>query len=189
MLKLWKIAVTGGVGTGKSTVCRLLGQLGAYVVSADAIVHELYDEIPEKIVRLLGPEIIQNGQINKSIVASLVFNDPDRLRELEKLLHPLVLRRIDEKYQKACQGNYPAFAVEIPLLFEIGAEKDYDAVIVVEANEEVARRRSGYSEKEYQARMKRRIRPKTAKYVIQNNGTLKDLEKEVEKVMKEIHES
>ena len=204
MLKLRKVAVTGGVACGKSTVCHLLHQLSAYVVSADAIVHELLDDSQERerIIELFGPDIVQDGKINKSTLASKVFQEvfqaPERLRALEAILHPAVLKRIGQRYIEACKGNYRAFVVEIPLLFEIEAEGDYDAVIAVLADEEIAKKRfikKGYSDVEYKARMSRQmpssIKAEKANYIINNNGTLEDLEKQVKSIIEEIliHES
>lgn len=196
MLTLRKIAVTGGIATGKSTVCHLFHQLGAYVVSADAIVHELLDEPQNKakIIELFGPEIVHDGKISKSLIATQVFQDPKRLDALEKVLHPLVFKRIEDRYLEACKvGTYRAFVVEIPLLFEVGAEKDYDVVIAVVADEKIAEKR--FSKQEYAMRKQRQlpsqIKAKKAHYTIENNGTLQDLEQKVRALSEEIlpHES
>lgn len=126
MLKLKKIAITGGVASGKTSVCRFFEELGAYVVNADGIVHELLKpntDLGQQIIRQFGPEIIKNGQISRKTIAEKAFKDPKQLRKLEELLHPAVLRKIEELYTAACSGgSYSSFVVEIPLLFEIGAE-------------------------------------------------------------------
>jgi dephospho-CoA kinase len=201
MLKLLKIAVTGGVASGKSTVCELFQKLGAYVVSADAITHQLFDpqtDLGKQIIRTLGSDILQNGKINRKIVAKKVFNDSQSLDWLEKVLHPPILKRIEQEYTYACdQGAYRAFVVEIPLLFEIGAESFYDVTISIEADEGMAKQRflaKGYTEEEYNRRMLRQLSPqeKAAKahYTIYNNTTLEDLEKEMAKLTRElIHDS
>jgi dephospho-CoA kinase len=201
MLKLVKIAVTGGVASGKTTVCQLFQKLGAYVVSADAIAHELFDphtDLGQQIVHTLGSDILQNGKINKQLVAEKVFKDPKRLLELEKILHPPVLKEIEQQYAIACKTEgFTAFVVEVPLLFEIGAEAFYDVTIAVEAEPDIAKRRfqaKGYKEEDYIRRMGRQLAPhvKAAKahYTIKNNGTLEDLEKQVQKLTRDIiHEA
>ncbi len=200
MLKLLKIAVTGGVASGKSTVCEFFQKHGAYVVSADAITHELFDphtDLGKQIIRTLGSDILQNGKINRKIVAEKVFKDSQKLTELEQTTHPSILARIEQDYDKACaKGGYSAFVVEIPLLFEIGAEPFYDITINVQAEPTIAMQRfqaKGYTEDEYNRRMLRQLSPhlKAAKanYTINNNGTLADLQQEVEKLTREfIHD-
>src|SRR5579872_4450591 len=139
MLKLVKIAITGGVASGKSTVCQFFKELGAYVVNADAIVHQLLkpdSHLGQQVIRLLGSEVLHNGQLDRGRIAEKVFRDPKQLKALEKILHPEVIHRIAEEYEKAVKdGSYTSFVVEIPLLFEIQGESFYDAVIAVLADE------------------------------------------------------
>ena len=93
MLKLKKIAVTGGVASGKSTVCRLFQNLGAYVVSADQITHELLasdNTLKKKVVSIFGHEILEGEVIDRAKVAKKVFSSPDLLYKLEALIHPRV---------------------------------------------------------------------------------------------------
>jgi dephospho-CoA kinase len=190
MLNLKKIAITGGVASGKSSVCRFFKELGAFVVNADEIVHELLDpdtDLGQQVIRQFGPEIIVNGTISRKMMAEQAFRDPRQLQKLESLLHPAVLRKIEEQYEEAClSGRYTSFVVEMPLLFEIQGEPFYDWIIVVLADESIARRRfeqAGFSSKEYDRRMKRQLRPEQkaerGHYKIQNNGTLDDLKKQV----------
>src|SRR3989344_834415 len=99
MLKLKKIAITGGVASGKTSVCRFLQELGAFVVNADVIVHELLvpgTDLGQQIIRQFGPEVLQNGEISRRVIAEKVFEDPQQLLKLEKLLHPAVLHKIQE---------------------------------------------------------------------------------------------
>jgi dephospho-CoA kinase len=193
MLTLQKIAVTGGLASGKSTVCHFLKELGANVASADEIVHQLLSspsDLSQKVIQLLGPRIVKNGKIDRREIAQTVFKDPELLSQLEKILHPAVLEEIEKRYKQACQTKgYSAFVVEIPLLFEIGAEHFYDLVIAVVANEQTSKQRfiaSGHSEPEYTQRMKRQlpnsIKSAKADYTLLNNGTLEDLQKETERL-------
>ncbi len=146
MLKLKKIAVTGGVSCGKSTVCLLLKKLGAYYVSTDEIVHTLLipsTTLGNQLVQLLGKEILLKGSFSRDRIAEKVFENPELLRKLEALIHPPVLQEIKKLYEKAeKERKYPLFVVEIPLLYEIGEEKSYDFVILVTCQEEVKKKRS-----------------------------------------------
>jgi dephospho-CoA kinase len=197
MLRLKKIAITGGVASGKSSVCRFFKELGAYVVNADAIVHELLKpdtDLGQQLIRQFGLSIINNGQISRKVIADQVFKDPKQLQKLEELLHPAVLRKIEELYTVACKGEFSAFVVEIPLLYEIGAEDFYDIVVAVLADEAQAKRRfeqAGFQETEYDLRMKRQLEPKQkaakAHYTIYNNGSIEELRHEVVKLNRIIH--
>ncbi len=197
MLKLKKIAITGGVASGKTTVCQFFQELGAFVVNADNIVHELLTpdtDLGQQIIRQFGPEIIKNGQISRRILAEKAFKDQKQLKKLEELIHPAVLKKIERLYAAACQGKYTSFVVEIPLLFEIGAAKDYDVVVAVLAEEAQARKRfeqAGFQYSEYDLRMNRQLKPEQkaafAQYIIHNNGSLDELRQEVIKLNQNIH--
>jgi dephospho-CoA kinase len=198
MLKLKKIAITGGVASGKSTVCKFFKELGAYVVNADAIVHELLKvdtHLGQQIIRQFGPQIIKNGEISRRVIAEIAFKDRKTLQKLEELLHPAVLQKIEEHYKKACnQGSYNSFVVEIPLLFEIGADAFYDTIVAVLTDEQIAKVRfekAGFQQTEYDLRMKRQLKPeaKAAKshFIIYNNDSLAHLQEEVAKLNRIIH--
>ncbi len=191
MLKFKKIAITGGVASGKSSVCQFFRELGAYVVSADALAHELLSletSLGQQILHQFGPQILQNGKIDRRILAQRVFRCPDELEKLEKLLHPAVLAQIDALYEQAKkEGAHALFVVEIPLLYEIHTESFYDAVVVVAADEALCRERfqkNAFATDEYEQRMKRQWTPhekaKRADYILINNGSLSDLRREVE---------
>jgi len=190
MLKLKKIAITGGVASGKTSVCRLFQALGAFVVNTDAIVHELLDpdtDLGQQIIRLFGPEILADGKLRRKMIAEKAFKDQQQLAKLEKLLHPAVLRKIEKLYSQAChEGTYTSFVVEIPLLFEIQGESFYDCIVAVLADESISRRRfeqAGFTSEEYDRRMRRQLSPhhkaELSSYTIQNNGTFDDLKHQI----------
>ncbi len=139
MLTLKKIAVTGAVSSGKSSVCRILEELGAYTASADAIVHGLLSPntvCGQKVIELLGSDVVQNNSINRQIVARKVFKNPSLLKQLEAILHPEVFQSIENEYQTACTtSGKTSFVAEVPLLFETGFERWFDTVISVDAPE------------------------------------------------------
>lgn len=190
MLVLRKIAVTGGIASGKTTVCRLLKKHGAYQVSADEIIHQLleaHSQCIKEVVALLGPDVIESGKIDRNKVAAHVFSDFEKLQKLENILHPLLLEAIDKEYQKVKNDKrYICFVVELPLVQEIGKEKDFDLILAVVCDEVLAKKRfmeAGFSESEYERRMNRQWgiaeKAKQADYTIVNDGDLTHLENQV----------
>lgn len=192
MLKLKKVAITGGLSSGKSTVCKIFKEKGACVVSADDIVHKLLSpqtSIGRQIIELLGPEVVDNQRFDHKRIAKLVFKDKKTLKTLEQILHPAVLKEIEEKYnQVKDQKNFTLFVAEIPLLYESESDHLFDTTIVVSADQEIAQRRfnqrTGHPLEDFEKRMIHQLPPaeKRAKanYVISNNGSLAELEKQVE---------
>lgn len=195
---LKKGAVTGGLSSGKSTVCRFFQELGAYVVSADEIVHELLSsnqKLNLRIIELLGQDILINNRIDRVQIAKKVFNQPLLLQSLESILHPVVLEEIKRCYElKQKTGNVPLFIAEIPLLFEIKAESFFDFTIAVIADKNNCidrfKRLAHYDEEEFEKRTKRQFsnqeKSEKATYTIVNNGSLKDLKQASTKLYKQI---
>lgn len=196
MLKLKKIAVTGGLASGKTTVCDLFRSMGAEVVSADAIVHQLLSSNPQLIqavAELIGHDVLINNQIDRKKIAQAVFNKPDLLKSLENILHPAVGQVIEESYKQACASSRsPLFVAEIPLLFEAGLEHEFDATICVTANEDIRHERYKQRVKEqlndFNARQKNQwsqeLKAQHASIIIENNGSLEQLQENVTAVFK-----
>lgn len=192
MLK--KVAITGGLSCGKTTVGRIFGDLGAYVVSADEIVHRLMSPntlLGSKLVSLLGDDVIVDGEFNRSKIAARVFADPVLLQSLQALIHPAVLNEIEKQYQQIVnEGTSSLFIAEIPLLFEVGADSRFDKTIAVWAPEEQCRQRfaasTGNSPDEYDRRMKFQLSPdekkRRADYIIGNIGSKEQLKDEVKQL-------
>lgn len=186
-----KIAVTGGLASGKSSVCRLMKSLGAYTISADEVVHQLlspHTELGKQIIEIFGQDIIKDEGFDRSKIAEHAFRNPTQLHKLESLLHPAVLQEIEHRYQILLTLTPPSlFVAEIPLLYEISAEKWFDDVVVVTASDSKCRERfkavSGQDDEQFFLRMQRQLSPKEkmkkANYLITNDGSLEDLEKQV----------
>lgn len=204
MLRLLKIAITGGLSSGKSTVSRFFKEFGAYVVSADEIVHRLLSQntlIGHRVIELLGPEIIVDSQINRLQIAKIVFKNPDLLKALEQILHPAVKLEIEEEYktlltrkmQTSDESTPFLFAAEIPLLFEAGGRSffNYDYSISVVADKEKSMKRfrlsSGLDNEEFELRSSFQLsseeKAQKADFVLINNGTLENLRESVNKVI------
>lgn len=192
---LVKVAITGGLSCGKSSVCRFLKELGAYVISADAVVHQHLTpltKLGQQVISLLGSDIVDGSKINRSKIALKVFHDPELLRKLEKITHPVVQHEMESLYAKISHENkFPLFVVEIPLLFEAGWSGWFDATVSVLASPEACKARfvqSGHTEQEYEDRMKFQMDPfekaRLADYVIENNGSLEDLKNQTHHIYK-----
>mgnify|MGYP001205664474 CR=1 FL=1 len=157
------IGLTGGIGTGKTEICRILGDLGAYVIDADRIVHEAYrsnNKVRTAVVEEFGVEIVSSdGGIDRVQLASIVFKDCYALRRLNKIVHPLVLEELQSQLHKLRFAGTEIVVVEVPLLVEAGWNSIFDEVwVAVLDDEETAIRRieerSGLSSKKIRARIK-----------------------------------
>jgi dephospho-CoA kinase len=188
MLELRKVAVTGGLSCGKSSVCRFLKELGAYVVSSDDIVHHLLSSdkhLCQEVIKLLGTDILINQEIDRTVVAQKVFQNNCLLQALEKILHPAVYDEINNEYQKQMIKNPtpPLFIAEVPLLFESRGETNFDCTVVVIADPELCQDRfiktKRHGINDYQKRSARQFlsseKAKKGDFVIVNNGTLHEL--------------
>jgi dephospho-CoA kinase len=136
-----RIALTGSIGMGKSTVARMFERAGIPVFDADAEVRRLQgpggalvDRIGERF-----PDTVRDGMLDRDRLAELVLGDPDQLAALERIVHPAVRDARTEFIER--HRDAPALMFEIPLLFETGGEKDFDKVVVVSAERNVQRRR------------------------------------------------
>lgn len=194
---LKKVAVTGGLSCGKSTVCNFFKELGAYVVNADQIVHRLLSPIHpigKKVIALLGSEILMEGQIVRSKIAEKVFQQPELLSSLERILLPTVHDAIEDEYHRATLSSQPLFVAEVPLLFETHEERYYDVTIAVVAPSTLCLERfkksTGYSEQQYNGRMARQLTPemkgKKATYLIVNDGSFDEMQRKVASIYTEI---
>ncbi len=193
-----KIAVTGGVSTGKSTVCRLLADRGAYVADADKIVHTLLSsdsQIRKQVINLLGAGVLIDGQINRKAIADKVFSDPETLKSLELLLHPAVFHEMELQYQHVKDDpKYSIFVAEVPLLYETESSKLFDCVVVVLSERQLCLNRFTKDHKgsaeSFEQRMQRQIRPaqKAAKanFVLINNDNIENLENQVTNLLTKI---
>lgn len=202
MLKLRKVAITGGLSCGKSSVCRIFKELGAYVVSADEIVHQLLasdTNLGHKVVDLLGTSILVDKRIDRSRVAQLVFQDSRKLQALETILHPAVYGEIEQQYQKQQGSNKkpPLFIAEVPLLFESDGDKRFDATVAVVANLEICFERFSQTtlsdREDFDQRVARQLplleKAVRADYVLINNGALTELEQPIRELYQELTEN
>ena len=157
-----KIGITGGIGSGKSTVCRIFEVLGIPVFYADAVAKNLMTEdtvLKQGIIAQFGPEsYLPNGSLNRPHLASIVFNQQKELEKLNALVHPAVFRAFDTW---AAQQKAPYVIKEAALLFESGSYQMCDQNILVTAPEnlkiERIMKRDGISQAEVEARMAKQM--------------------------------
>ena len=181
------IALTGGIACGKSTVAALWKSWGAEVLDADDVAHELIapgGPCVAVVAAAFGSGVRSaDGGIDRVELARIVFSDPPARRRLEELLHPEVIRRMRQWAKEVREGGRTGVAV-IPLLFEAGLEKDWDAVVCVSAKEEtmlerLAERNLSTEQAWVRIASQWPVREKCAKsdHVIENNGSLAELER------------
>jgi dephospho-CoA kinase len=191
------VGLTGGMGSGKSTALAALGRLGAEVISSDAVVHELYEggQLREAVVARFGAEVAPGGVVDRAAVARRAFaTDQDR-QWLEGQVWPLVGARVAAWLEQArTKQPAPAAAiVEVPLLFEAGLEQMYDATIAVISDESVRQQRAavrGHAAVDERAarQLPQDEKAQRATFVVRNDGTEADLERELSAVLGKLGE-
>jgi dephospho-CoA kinase len=183
------VAITGGIGAGKSEALRAFARHGAATVSSDEIVHHLLrrPEVRERVVARMGNGIVApDGEIDRGALATVVFNDREALRWLEELLHPLVAAEYLQ-WRDALAGlpDAPAVCVtEVPLLYETGGETRFDRVVVITAPEKLRRARSLVATDDREKRLIADAeKVKRADFAFRNTGSLEELDDFVASVM------
>jgi len=186
-----RVALTGGIGSGKSLVGEILEELGALVIDSDQLAREVIERGSpgyEEVITAFGDSILSEGQIDRAKLAAVVFKEEDLRKKLESIIHPLV-REAAEKLAK----NLPSGAIlvnQIPLLVESDGAKRFDFVITVSADEEIRRERlrlRGLKDYEITERMAAQVadldREKIANYILRNDGSIDELTRAVEELM------
>jgi dephospho-CoA kinase len=184
------VAITGGIGAGKSTALECFRRHGAATVSSDEIVHHLLADDPEvkqALVERLGEDILgDDGRPDRERIALRVFKDREGLDFLEKLLHPLVSREyMAWREQLGALADPPAVCVtEVPLLYEVGAETRFDKVVVITAPSKLREaRRGGWTDDRQDRLIPDREKVKRADFSYVNTGTPDELDAWVAQVM------
>ncbi len=188
------IGLTGGIGSGKSTIAKWFSENGIPVYDSDREAKKLMNEHPEviqKLTDLLGEDTYQNGVYNNRFVASQVFQDKELLKKLNQIVHPAVFHH----FQNWIENQNSEFVVkEAAILFESGSYKDCDAIISVVADEEIriqrVVKRDGLEPEQIRQRMKNQWtdeqRMEVSDYLIYNNKGLDELKSEFEELYKEL---
>jgi len=197
-----RAGLTGGIACGKSAVAEMFASLGAHILNADILAHELYrpgEPVYKKLVKRFGREIVKaDGAIDRSKLAALAF-DGGRVEDLNRIVHPAVIVRQQELMAVIGAKDPNAVVLaEAALIFEAGAGERFDKIIVVTCKQEqkAARlaRRMGIDEAAAQVEVERRMKSqipdeekaRRADYVIDNSCSLEETRRQVEKVFTEL---
>ncbi|EMH00781.1 dephospho-CoA kinase [Helicobacter pylori] len=187
------IALTGGIGTGKSTTLKILESQGYKILDADKIAHQLLQEHRLKIAQHFGSDILEKDILNRKKLGAIVFQNLNELKWLEDFLHPLIRERM---LKKACEleKNYQAYFLDIPLFFEVGGKKRYPVsrVVLIYASRALQIERLLERDKLKEAEILQRLacqmdieqKRAMSDYIIDNSSSLKDLNKQVERFLK-----
>ncbi len=195
---MFKIAITGGAGSGKSTVARMFQELGAPVLDADAAAREAVSvgsPAWQELRRLFGAEFFKpDGELDRAKVAQKVFANPAARQKLETIVHPRVAEVIRRRLKELEQQGAALALVEVPLLYEAGLAKAYDRVIAVYVDpaDQVKRlrQRDGRGQEEIEGLLKAQwpLTDKAARadYVVDNRGPLGATRQRVEQIWTEL---
>jgi len=192
-----KVGLTGGIGAGKSTVADLFSKKGAVIIRADQLARQVIEhDSPgfQKVVALFGPEIVDQDQnINRTKLAKIVFSDDKALKDLENIIHPLVRDKTNEIMDK--QTPETIIVNEVPLLLEKQMQSIYDFLVIVISSEKNRLARladNGINLEQAKARMAKQVddeaRKAAADFLIVNDGSLEQLEADVQKIWQTLQE-
>ena len=189
------IGLTGGIGTGKSTVARRLIEKGYPVIDTDIISKEIIEkeEIIIKINEELGDVLDYNGKINRKKLGQIVFKDKKKLNVLNSIMHPIILNEMRKQINEKSK-LHNIIIVDVPLLFEIIIEKDFDLILLVYSTKEIQLKRimerDNRTKEEalniINSQMDLELKKKKSDYILKNNNTLKDLYEEIDNVLEKL---
>ncbi len=192
--KSLKIAVTGGIGSGKSTFCDYLSSKGFPLLKADDISKEILandGEVKKKIIKAFGDESFNDGKPNKVYLAEKVFSNPQNVVKINSILHPKVIEKTEELLNEFSENNKLIF-VEAALIYEADMEDLFDYVVLVTADEKIRMERKtkldNFSEKTFIERNFNQIpdeeKKKRADFIFENNSSLIDLKTKADLLIK-----
>jgi len=188
------VALTGGIGSGKSTVGQIFAQLGAIVIDSDQLARDVIERGSigfNEVVAKFGDEILKNGEINRQILASLIFKDPAKRSELEQITHPLIRRAFAKMVSSASPDSI--VINQIPLLVESNHDYKFDHIITVSASESIRSERlikRGLTNEQIKQRMQAQatdqMREDIADSVIVNEKSEQEITDQVEKIWEQL---
>lgn len=192
------LGVTGGIASGKTTVAQAFKELGAVVVSADELAREIVSpgcSTLRQIAEYFGSRaLLADGTLNRPFLAELIFNDNEARRALNRITHPAIAALAGKRLREAERGGAPLVVYDAPLLFEAGADRQVEKVLVVAVDEEVQLRRlmarDGIGREQALARIAAQM-PLTEKiaradYVVDNSGSPEETRRQVSALMERL---
>ena len=187
------VAITGGIGAGKSEALAAFARHGAAVISSDEIVHRLLrddEDVRARLVERFGEAILDDeGRVDRGAIAEIVFADREVLAWLEGLLHPLVVQEYLDWRERLAEGENPppVTVTEVPLLYEVGGQERFDVVVVVTAPPGVRAARTEVDAEEREPRLlPDSLKVTQADFSYVNDGTFEELDDFVEGVVREL---
>jgi dephospho-CoA kinase len=193
------IAVTGGIGSGQSTVCNRLQSLGCRIINVDKKAKRIIAKdhaLKKELKSVFGHDIFfKDGSLNRKLLASLAFQSDIKTMQLNKLVHPRMVAEIVEEMETArFSQKYPLIVLDAALVYELSLEQMFDAVIVVytHLDKRIKRviERDGLNRKEILSRVRRQIpldeKKQWADFVVDNNGTLDDLNFQINEIFEDL---
>lgn len=190
-----KIGLTGNIAAGKSEVEKIFNKLGVKSICADSIVHELFrkDSVKNEVISLFGKDILQANNIDRKKLGQIVFSEKEKKEALEKFIHPLVVKEINDFFEK--NKTEKIVVADIPLLFESGLEYLVDKIILVYADDKIRleriKIRNGFDEEHIKkimdAQLSQEIKKEKSDFIIMNeNKTLEMLEIDIKEIIEKL---
>ncbi|WP_420407723.1 dephospho-CoA kinase [Hoeflea sp.] len=185
------IGLTGSIGMGKSTTADMFKAAGVPVISADEIVHDLYNGSAAPLIEEAFPGTTSNGVVDRVLLSGKLLDDPGGFKRLEAIVHPLVREREHAFVEDARFAGHPLVLIDIPLLYETGAEDRVDTVVVVSCGPDLQRERvlsrPGMTEEKFEAILARQVpdsqKRRRADFVIDTSNGLEPARQQVEEII------
>jgi len=194
-----RVGLTGGIASGKSTVGRMLGELGCRVIDSDRITRQLFEAgsaVNTAVAEAFGPRVVaSDGSIDRKILGELVFENTELRQKLNSIVHPAINQRQSEFLaQAAAEDSHAIGIVEAALIVEVGTYKNYDKVIVVTCSPKIQRERlrerSGLTPQQIETRIASQMpleeKIKVADFVIDNSGDIGKTRQQVDEVYRQL---
>ncbi len=190
------LGLTGSAAMGKSTTARMFAEENVPVFDADAVVHRLYSGEASALIEREFPGSVVNGKVDRDKLGAQVLGNPEALARLESLIHPLVREARARFMRETGRMGSDIVVFDIPLMFETGAEKEVDAVVVVSAPAELQRKRMferpGMTEEKFAAILKRQMpdseKRNRADFIVDSSHGLESARSQVRAILDEIRE-
>jgi dephospho-CoA kinase len=192
------VGLTGGIASGKSTVAEILKRQGAAIINADVLAREVVEpgrQAWTEIVNTFGTAVLQPDRaLDRQKLRAIIFDDPAARKKIESIIHPQVRALAEQRIREHAAAGYAVIVYEVPLLFEGNLQEWLRPVILVACDVDTQRKRlqgrdnlsAAQAQKHIEAQMSLEEKRRLADYVIENNGSLEDLERHVQAVLEKI---